>query len=76
MSQYTAWPLLISLFALAMSLLFYRLDRRNRALVRYAEITLREFEKDFAEKLGSTLAPQFVHRQRFLSFTKRDIFPI
>jgi hypothetical protein len=55
-------PFLISLLGVLISVLFYRLDRRNRILVRYAEDALRGFEVAFASKLDPSCSPNFVRR--------------
>lgn len=58
--QYSAVPLVVSFIAAIFSYLFYRLDRRNRMLIRYAEAALISFEKDLAEKLGESSAPRML----------------
>jgi hypothetical protein len=55
-------PFLISAVAIVVSVLFYRLDRRNRILVKYAEDILRGFELEFAAKLETACAPNFIER--------------
>lgn len=58
--SYSPIPLLLSIAAMVFSYLFYRLDRRNRVLVRYAESALAAFEGHYSGKLGPDLAPKFV----------------
>lgn len=55
-------PLLISFLAIVASVLFYRLDRRNRILVRYAEDALQGIESEFTSRLGQNCLLNMVGR--------------
>lgn len=59
---FDACPFLLSVLGIVVSFLFYRLERRNRALVRYAEETLKAFESEFRIDIGMDLAPNFIDR--------------
>lgn len=60
-NAYNPGPFLISAIALVASLLFYRLDRRNRCLIRYAESAMEAYELELQKMLPESVAPNYIN---------------